>query len=304
MKYCYIALALLFFFPRGGQSQDNADLRGVVDGFFIAMEAKDTIVLDSLLHPQCGIFSTLSDANGAPKLELLRKSSLLGFMRRAIDKKYIYDERLWSFQVSREDHLATVWAEYTLFVEEPPVVSHCGINTFTLAEVAPQQWQIIHIADTRRKNQCLKAATKKSEAQAIHQFMDAWHKAAATADEGVFFGSMSEDAIYLGTDESERWLRDELKEWSAEYFKRDKAWAFKPYDRQLYWSDNQRIVWFEEKLETWMGPCRGSGILMRKGDGWVLKHYNLAALVPNDVIQDFIKLIEEDSSNNRKEEKK
>ena len=48
--------------------------------------------------------------------------------------------------------------------------------------------------------------------------MNAWHKAAATADEDTFFGSMTADAIYIGTDATERWLRDELKEWSKEYF--------------------------------------------------------------------------------------
>ena len=274
--------------PQWGQAQDHAVLREVVDAFFVAMENKDTTALDSLLHPQCIIFSTTPNH----QVEVLRKVTFLGFMRRAIAKNYQYDEQLWSFQVSREDNLATVWAEYTMFVPAPPTVSHCGVNTFTLAQTAPGRWQIINLADTRRQDNCLTAPTDSTAVAQVHRFMNDWHLAAATADETVFFGLMAEDAIYLGTDASERWLRDELRTWSAEYFKRDKAWDFKPYNRQLYWSDNQRMVWFEEMLDTWMGTCRGSGVLVRQGAGWVLKHYDLAVMVPNDVIKDFIQLVE------------
>lgn len=303
-NWCWSLVFLCWALPFGSQAQDNSDLRAVVDAFFVAMEAKDTTALDSLLHPQCVIFSTHTSSEGQPELEVLRKATFLGFMRRAIDKHYAYDEQLWSFQVSREDNLATVWTEYTMFVPAAPQVSHCGINTFTLAQTAVGRWQILHIADTRRKEGCMTAPIDTTAAQQAHRFMDAWHRAAATADENVFFGSMAEDAIYLGTDASERWLRDELKAWSAEYFKRDKAWDFKPYDRQLYWSDNQRVVWFEEMLDTWMGTCRGSGVLMRQGDSWVLKHYDLAVMVPNDVIRDFIQLVEKQAKKSSDSPKK
>lgn len=295
--YGWIAICWLGLCSKPVYAQTNDDLRTVVDAFFVAMETQDTLTLDSLLHPQCIIFSTYNNSKGVPEIEVLRKATFLGFMRRAIDKHYVYDEQLWSFQVNREANLATVWTEYTLFVPAPPAISHCGVNTFTLAKIASGQWQIIHLADTRRKNNCLTQAVDSTAAQQVHRFMDAWHHAAATADQNVFFGSMAADAIYLGTDASERWLRDELKSWSAKYFKGDKAWDFTPYDRQLYWSDNQRVVWFEELLDTWMGTCRGSGVLMRAGDSWVLKHYDLAVMVPNDVIEDFIDLVKEKSPN-------
>ena len=103
---------------------------------------------------------------------------------------------------------------------------------------------------------------------------------------------MAKDCIYLGTDAAERWLRDELREWAKFAFEREVAWAFTPSERQLYWSDNQRVVWFEELLETQMGTCRGSGVLMRDGTGWTLKHYDLAIMVPNDLVKDFLKLVE------------
>lgn len=122
--------------------------------------------------------------------------------------------------------------------------------------------------------------------------MDGWHQAAATADEDVFFGSMRDDAIYLGTDKTERWEKTVFQDWSARFFERDTAWAFTPYDRELYFSADGRTAWFEELLETWMGPCRGSGVLTLEETGWKLAHYNLAMLIDNEDVQEVLQVIE------------
>ena len=132
---------------------------------------------------------------------------------------------------------------------------------------------------------------QNSEESTIHSLLNQWHKAAATADEELFFGSMAKDAIYLGTDKSERWLRDELKAWSAKYFERDKAWDFKPYDRHIYFSVDGKTAWFEESLETWMDVCRGSGVLEKINGVWRIKHYHLSVTIDNDLIKDFISLV-------------
>jgi len=290
MKYIFY-ICLFFVNAHCIQAQSNEELTKVIDNFFVAMESKDTVALDSLMHPQCMLFSTLTK-NGAPLVEPLRKASFLGFMRRAIDKKYIYDERLWTYDVSKEDNLATVWTEYTLFTGKENTVSHCGVNIFTLARMSATKWVITNITDTRRKENCIEEATVTQNEDAIHKLMNAWHHAAATADEDVFYGTMTEDGIYLGTDASERWLRDELRTWAKSAFERDTAWAFTPSKREIYFSDNQKTAWFEESLDTWMGECRGSGVLVKIGREWKLKHYDLAVMVPNDLVKDFISLVE------------
>ena len=38
----------------------------------------------------------------------------------------------------------------------------------------------------------------------VDHFIDGWHLAAAKVDAETFFGSMAEDAIYIGTDATER----------------------------------------------------------------------------------------------------
>ncbi|MCK5618818.1 MAG: nuclear transport factor 2 family protein [Candidatus Krumholzibacteria bacterium] len=128
---------------------------------------------------------------------------------------------------------------------------------------------------------------------AIGKLLDAWHNAAATADEDVFFGSMADDAIYLGTDATERWTRAEFMAWGKKHFERESAWSFEPYNRTIYVSADGQFAWFEELLKTWMGVCRGSGVLTRDTEGnWKIQHYNLAVTVPNDLMQDFIAIFD------------
>ena len=121
-----------------------------------------------------------------------------------------------------------------------------------------------------------------AETPKINTMLDNWHQAAAVADEEVFFGLMTEDAVYLGTDATERWLKPDFMQWSAEFFNRDTAWAFTSHNRHIYFSEDGFTAWFEEGLNTGMGPCRGSGVLTIKDGQWRIAHYNLALTIAND----------------------
>ena len=41
-----------------------------------------------------------------------------------------------------------------------------------------------------------------------------------------------------------------------------------------------------------MGVCRGSGILTKTATDWKLEQYHLSVTVPNEIIKDFISLVE------------
>jgi hypothetical protein len=125
----------------------------------------------------------------------------------------------------------------------------------------------------------------------LNQFIDSWHLAATNANSKVFFGSMSDNSIYIGTDATERWNKTEFMAFAKPYFDKGKAWDFKPYDRDLHVTNDGRHAWFSELLTTWMGVCRGSGILSKSGEGWRIEQYHLSVTVPNDAIKDFITLV-------------
>lgn len=124
----------------------------------------------------------------------------------------------------------------------------------------------------------------------VNRLLDNWHHAAAVADEDTFFGSMTEDARYIGTDESEKWKQDELKEWSKAYFAKDSAWDFKKKSRNVYLYSDEKLAWFDETLDTWMGVCRGSGVVILTGDGWKVQHYVLSIAIPNDKVDAYLEL--------------
>jgi hypothetical protein len=135
-------------------------------------------------------------------------------------------------------------------------------------------------------------AMAQDNAKEINQFIDNWHLAASQANATVFFGSMDEDGVYIGTDATERWTKTEFLAFAKPYFDKGKAWDFKPYDRDMHVTNDGKVVWFSELLTTWMGICRGSGIMIKTPVGWKIKQYHLSVTVPNEIIKDFISLVE------------
>jgi hypothetical protein len=130
------------------------------------------------------------------------------------------------------------------------------------------------------------------EVKEIHSFLDNWHRAAADAKAEPFFGSIADNGVYIGTADFERWTKEEFVKFAEPYFKKGKAWDFKPYDRDVHVSSDGKYAWFSELLTTWMGTCRGSGILEKSGNDWKISQYHLSVTVPNEIIGDFIKLVD------------
>jgi hypothetical protein len=123
--------------------------------------------------------------------------------------------------------------------------------------------------------------------------IDAWHAAAAAADEEKYFSHFTADAVFLGTDATERWTRDEFRKWAHPYFAKGKAWTYKSTSRWISFAADRSVAWFDELLENaHLGTCRGSGVLVRSGETWKIAQYNLSIPIPNDLADDLAKRIE------------
>lgn len=288
MKYAYSLILVLAFMSNSHAQYPQTERSAVVaciDSFFVALNGGDSAAMAKTLHTNASLHSV--EAGKIIQTPMGTFLMAVGMKPR----RNTWKEVLWNYQIHIDGAMATAWTDYSFFLDDK--LSHCGVNHFILIKDTEKGWQILEIIDTRRQENC---ATESMQAQAkkdIHTLMDNWHLAAAKADEDLFFsGSMTEDGIYLGTDITERWLRDELKEWAKSAFDRETAWDFKSKDRIIYFNDNDpNIAWFEETLDTWMGACRGSAVVMRIDGAWKIKHYNLAVAVPNDVIEKYRKLI-------------
>lgn len=134
--------------------------------------------------------------------------------------------------------------------------------------------------------------TNSQQQEAIAQLIDQWHKDAAKADT-AYFSSMASNAIYIGTDKTEHWTKDEFIEFATPYFEKGRAWNFKPMERNIFLSKSGEIAWFDELLTTWMGTCRASGVVICKKGKWKISHYHLSLAVPNEKMREAIDLIGE-----------
>lgn len=128
------------------------------------------------------------------------------------------------------------------------------------------------------------------EKQTINKLLDDWHAAAAKADYAGYFGKIADDGHYIGTDATENWDKKSFAAFAKPYFERGKAWDFKAVERNIYFSKDGKVAWFDELLDTWMKGCRGSGVLEKQGKEWKIKHYVLSMTVPNDVTDKVISL--------------
>lgn len=127
-------------------------------------------------------------------------------------------------------------------------------------------------------------------ARQVNAFVDAWHDDATHA-RMAYFDKIAPDGVYIGTDKTELWHKDAFKAWARKYFERKSAWAFKATRRNVYTSGDGKIVWFDELLDTQMGPCQASGVLRRTASGFEIEHYQLSMAVPNDIAKSVTQLI-------------
>jgi hypothetical protein len=128
---------------------------------------------------------------------------------------------------------------------------------------------------------------------AIGRELDDFHDAAAHADEARYFAHFAGDAVFLGTDATERWDLAAFRAFAHPHFAKGKAWSFRATRRAITVSDDGRFAYFDEDLATEkLGPTRGSGVLVLRDGTWKIAQYNLAVVVPNERFEEFRALLD------------
>lgn len=124
----------------------------------------------------------------------------------------------------------------------------------------------------------------------VNKTLDNWHKAASEANYNNYFGAMTDDAIFIGTDATENWTKPAFQAYAKPYFDKGKAWNFTTLERHVYFNNDKTIAWFDELLDTQMKICRGSGVLVLQNGKWKIQHYVLSMTIPNDSSDQVIKI--------------
>ncbi|SNQ42556.1 nuclear transport factor 2 family protein [Cellulophaga lytica] len=133
----------------------------------------------------------------------------------------------------------------------------------------------------------LQVTAQKTE---INTVVDAWHKAAANANFDTYFGLMTKDGVFIGTDATENWQNKDFRAFAKPYFDKGKAWSFTALERNIYLDKSKKIAWFDELLDTQMEICRGSGVLKKVKGKWKIAHYVLSIAIPNDNVSKVVEL--------------
>ena len=130
-----------------------------------------------------------------------------------------------------------------------------------------------------------------NETNSIDALLTDWHNAAASIDQNLYFSYIDDQGIYIGTDSTEIWTKQEFYDWSTPHFEKKKTWSFKATQRHIYMSDDQKTAWFDELIDYGKGTLRGSGVLQKRPQGWRIMQYVLSVPVPNDKFVSVMDLI-------------
>ncbi len=134
------------------------------------------------------------------------------------------------------------------------------------------------------------AARKQNERKQINSMLDSFNRAAGKADFKAYFDFYTDDAIFTGTDATERWDKAAFMAWAKPIFDKGRAWDFTSIERHIYFDTTGNLAWFDELLNTQMKLCKGSGVLVKQGADWKVKQYILSLIVPNDQLDSVVKM--------------
>jgi hypothetical protein len=117
---------------------------------------------------------------------------------------------------------------------------------------------------------------------AIDALIDGLHQDAHEGNFHTYFDRYTPDAVFLGTDKSERWTIDQFKVYAEPAFEDGHGWTYSVKERN--WEGEGSTRWFDEVLlNEKLGHCRGTGVVRLIDGEWKIAHYALTMLVPNEI---------------------
>ena len=150
------------------------------------------------------------------------------------------------------------------------------------------------------------ADDRQATVEAIGSVIDDFHDAAAHGDKARYLGHMTDDGVFMGTDEWERWPKHpDFVDYVNMRFKDGAGWAYRSVEREIALADDADTAWFDEVVYSESnGRFRGTGVLVLEDGDWKIAHYAMSFLVFNENWNDVIELtrktreMKESESNN------
>lgn len=141
---------------------------------------------------------------------------------------------------------------------------------------------------------------RDAESKLIDTVLNDLHDAAAKADGPRYFALFADDAVFLGTDATERWTIAEFRAYAQKRFDTGKGWTYRSTERHIFFGPSGDAAWFDERVVSEKyGECRGTGALVKREGRWLITQYNLLVPVPNDLLPGVADMIREHHAKQR-----
>lgn len=140
----------------------------------------------------------------------------------------------------------------------------------------------------------LKADGFSADEVAIRAVLDDFHDAAAKGDRERYLAHFTDNAVFLGTDEWERWpLNPDFSQYVANRFNSGVGWVYKSEKKHIAFSFDRQTAWFDETSVSQRNGSRfrGSGVLQKIDGEWKIAHYVLSFLVYNEIADEVAAII-------------
>jgi hypothetical protein len=129
---------------------DNESVQNVIVTLFDGMREADSAKVSSAFRKDVTMYTSFTSKEGDLMVEKGKLESFLKAVGTPHDE--IWDERIWNTKILIDGGIAQVWTDYAFYIGEQ--FSHCGVDAFHLVKEPSGQWKIVHLMDTRRKNDC------------------------------------------------------------------------------------------------------------------------------------------------------
>jgi ketosteroid isomerase-like protein len=139
-----------------------------------------------------------------------------------------------------------------------------------------------------------RAQVPGSARDSVASVLDDFHDAASHADYRRYFSHFAHEAVFIGTDATERWTVGEFRVYAKRRFDAGDGWTYVPRVRHVYMAPGGNTAWFDEILDNeHYGETRSTGVLIREDGAWKIAQYHLTIPIPNDLADRVVAMIRE-----------
>lgn len=148
--FVFFAFAKITTAQTPSQSQEEIEVRQLVETFFKGFHKQDSTIIKSVVHEKILMQSIGKNRLGEV---VLSKQDFSGFLTSicSIPGETQFEERIENYKIRMDGKMANVWTPYSFYVNGE--LSHCGTNSFQLFK-RDGVWKIFYIVDTRDRENC------------------------------------------------------------------------------------------------------------------------------------------------------